>query len=82
MFELSFTARDLVRSIWSFVAVYVVIAGGQLLGIANDLVTSCKDACDFGTAKSQTIAVLISLASAILIALKNAVLKDGTTVKG
>jgi hypothetical protein len=45
-------------------------------------VESCKDACDFTSAKAQGIAVLIALASAILLAFKNLLLKDGSTLKG
>jgi hypothetical protein len=82
MFEFNFTTKDFIRSVWTFLAVYIVTAGGQLLGVANDLVESCKDACDFTSAKAQGIAVLIALASAILLAFKNLLLKDGSTLKG
>lgn len=82
MFKFSFTKKDLVRSIWTFLGVYAAAALVQLLGVANALIDSCKDVCDFGTAKSQGIVVLLGLASAIVLGVKNLLLKDGTTLKG
>ncbi len=82
MFQFSFTLKDFIRSVWAFVAVYVTVAGGQLLGVADDLVKSCKTSCDFTSAKAQGIAILIALVSAVLLALKNLVLADGSTLKG
>ena len=82
MFELSFTKKDLVRSIWTFVGVYVTVALADLLGVANDLIESCKTSCDWASAEAQSIAIAVALGSAILLGLKNLVLKDGTTLKG
>jgi hypothetical protein len=82
MFGLSFTTKDLVRSVWTFLGVYLAAALVSALGILNSLVESCNDVCDFGTAKQQTVTLALATASAIVIGIKNLLLADGTTLKG
>lgn len=82
MFQISFTKKDLVRSVWTFLGVYVATAAADLLGVANDLIESCKSACDFSSAEAQSVAIGLAFLSAVVIGIKNLVLKDGTALKG
>lgn len=82
MFDLSFTAKDLVRSVWAFLAAFVVTFLISALGILEQLLRSCETHCDLPEAKSALIALAIATGTAIAVALKNLLLKDGTTAKG
>ena len=82
MFHFGFTGKDVVRSVWAFVAPFVVVFAAGITGVVNDLVTSCKVHCDWSTARSASTALIIALASSILISIKNLLLADGSTAKG
>jgi hypothetical protein len=71
-----------VRSVWSLVLGALAVFAVAALGIVNNLVTSCNEACDWNSAKTAGIAVSIGLASAILVGLKNLILADGSALKG
>lgn len=81
-FSLGFNADDLKRSVWSLVlsALGVFLIAG--LGIANNLIASCSDACDWNSAKVAGLAAAVGLASAILVGIKNLLLADGSALKG
>lgn len=71
MFEFGFTKKDLVRAIWSFVFGFV---GFYILNT-----TQVVNADDPAAAAA---ALLTGAAMAGLSALKNLLLKDGSTLKG
>ena len=82
MFDVSFNAKDFVRSLWTFAFSFIIVFGATASGIVKDFISSCATHCDVATAKAAGIAAVIALGVSILTAAKNLLLADGTTVKG
>jgi hypothetical protein len=80
--QTGFTKSDAIRSAWGFLIPFVVVFVAGLVGILNELVTSCKTECDLSTATSAAVALAIGVGSSLLIALKNFILADGSKLKG
>lgn len=80
--DVGFTANDFKRSVWSLVLTALGVFVVAALGILNNLLTSCSDACDWNGAKTAGIAAAVGLASAILVGIKNLLLADGSPLKG
>ena len=80
--HVGFTADDFKRSVWSLVLTALGVFAVAALGILNDLLESCKTACDWNSAKVAGLAIAFGLASAILVGIKNLILADGSALKG
>lgn len=74
MFGWSFTSRDLVRVFWAglaaFIGVFVTLSSGIL------------SAPNFSEAKAAAIALIPAALAAAFDAIKNALLADGSRLKG
>jgi hypothetical protein len=80
--KLGFGKNDAVRAVWAFLAPFVVVFVAGMLGIVNTLVTSCTTKCDLSAAKAAGIALVIAVASSILVSLKNFTLANNSKLKG
>ena len=74
MFGLSFTLKDVVRAAWAAVFAFIAVFGVLVTGIS-----SFKSVDE---AKAAALALIPAAIAAALSAFKNAILADGTTLKG
>jgi hypothetical protein len=84
VFEFKFTRADVVRSIWVFLAAGATTFVALVAGPVKDTLDKCSagSPCDWSTAKAAAVAAGLAAVSAGLVAVKNFVLKDGSTAKG
>lgn len=74
MFDLHFTKSDAVRAAWTAVFAFLAVFG--------TLVTGLGQYHDFTQAKAAALALLPAAIAAALTSFKNAILEDGSTLKG
>ncbi len=82
-FEIDWTVKDTVRAIWTFTATFVTVFAGAVAGPLKDFLTKCQEeVCDVGGFKAAGLAAAIAAFPTAFLALKNAVLKDQSALKG
>lgn len=83
MFGWSFTFRDLVRVIWTFVFAFIGAYFVTVKLVVDVLNKSCGGGtCDWSTARTIAVSGLAGAIAAAFSAVKNAALADGSTLKG